>query len=156
MTYSLGKKSLAELEGVDPRLVSVVKRAIQITKQDFTVYDGIRTLAQQREYYAAGTSKTMKSKHLDGLAVDLVPWIGGKPRWWWPQIYEVAAAMLTAARELRVDVKWGCVWDRVLNDLAPGVLAVDLPDALRREGLAYNKRHAGPDFPDGPHYELLV
>jgi hypothetical protein len=28
--------------------------------------------------------------------------------------------------------------------------------ALRREGLAYNARHAGPDFPDGPHYEVLA
>ena len=31
MGYALGPKSLAELEGVDPRLVAVVKRAIQIT-----------------------------------------------------------------------------------------------------------------------------
>ena len=40
---NLGEKSLKELVGVDPRLVAVVKRAIELTEQDFSVHDGIRT-----------------------------------------------------------------------------------------------------------------
>lgn len=155
MTFSLGAKSRKELAGVDPRLVRVVERAITITKCDFTVHDGIRTIAEQRRYVAQGVSKTMKSKHLQGLAVDLVPWIDGKPRWWWPQIYQIAAAMRDAALDLNVPIRWGVVWDRRLNDLAPGVTdPAALADALRDEGLAYNVRHTGKDFPDGPHFEL--
>lgn len=156
MTYSLGKTSLAELTGVHGDLVRVVKRAIEITACEFTVADGIRTVEEQRRFVANGFSRTMKSKHLEGRAVDLVPWIEGKPRWWWPQIYQVAAAMHIAARQLAVRIKWGCVWDRPLNDLAPGVEdPALLAEALKAEGLAYNARHAGSDFPDGPHYEIM-
>ena len=155
MGYALGAASRRELVGVHPDLVRVVERAIEITRCDFTVHDGIRTVEEQKRHVANGFSKTMKSKHLEGRAVDLVPWIDGKPRWWWPQIYQIAAAMHQAAQELNVPIRWGVVWDRRLNDLAPGIDDPDLlADALRREGLAYNARHPGPDFPDGPHYEV--
>src|SRR3546814_8077471 len=72
-TFILSKASLKELEGVKPELVATVKRAIEITIQDFTVFDGIRSVKEQQQHVANGTSQTMKSKHLDGLAVDLVP-----------------------------------------------------------------------------------
>ena len=155
--FILGNSSLAELNGCDPRLVSVVKRAIEITNVDFVVHDGIRTLAEQKRYFDQRFSKTMKSKHLEGRAVDLVPWIEGKPRWWWPQIYQIAAAMHVAAREVGVGhaVTWGCVWDRPMTGYAQGITDLDgLADAMKAEGLAYNVRHAGSDFPDGPHYEV--
>lgn len=157
MTYALGHASRRELVGVHADLVRVVETAISLTRCDFTVHDGIRTVEEQRRYVAAGVSKTMRSKHLLGFAVDLVPWIDGKPRWWWPQIYEIAAAMHRAACALDVPILWGVVWDRALNDLAPGINDPDLlADALRREGLAYNARHPGKDFPDGPHYEVIT
>lgn len=153
--FKLGAASLKELNGVRPALVATVKRAIQITHQDFTVHDGIRTIEEQRRYVAQGVSKTMKSKHLEGRATDLVPWIGGKPRWWWPQIYQIAAAMCIASRELKSNIVWGAVWDMRLADLAPGVTDLDkLAKALQGEGLAYNARHPGADFPDGPHFEI--
>ena len=36
MGYKLGKRSLSRLEGVDESLVTVVKYAIGVTKQDFS------------------------------------------------------------------------------------------------------------------------
>src|SRR3546814_1367694 len=63
---------------VKPELVATVKRAIEITIQDFTVFDGIRSVKEQQQHVANGTSQTMKSKHLDGLAVDLVPWLASQ------------------------------------------------------------------------------
>ena len=42
--YKLSKRSLRKLEGVDERIVKVVKRAIEITKQDFSVICGLRTI----------------------------------------------------------------------------------------------------------------
>lgn len=38
--YKLGSRSLNNLRDVDANLVKVVKRAIEITKQDFTVIEG--------------------------------------------------------------------------------------------------------------------
>jgi len=71
MAYKLGKRSLAKLEGVDERMVAIVKHAITVTKQDFSVICGLRTIEEQRALVAKGASQTMKSKHLDGIAVDL-------------------------------------------------------------------------------------
>ena len=120
MTYALGPKSTQRLLGVHLDLVRVVKRAIQITEQDFMVSEGMRTLARQRELYAQGRTKpgpkvtwTMQSKHLVGLAVDLVPFNAGKPDWTAGKNFDaVAKAMFEAARELGVAVTWGADWDR--------------------------------------------
>lgn len=161
MTHTFGAASIAQMNGVDARLVKVNYRSLELTNElgftDYCCYDGIRTYAEQVEFVRTGVSKTMHSKHLEGLAVDNVPFIVGKPRWLWPQIYEIAACMFLAAKELNTPIRWGCVWDRTLNDLCLGVTDPKaLPKALQKEGLDYNARHPGKDFPDGPHYELIV
>ncbi|HVM38339.1 MAG TPA: M15 family peptidase [Sphingomicrobium sp.] len=158
MAYSLGARSRAKLVGVQPRLVSVVERAIAITAQDFSVHDGLRTLAQQREFVRRGVSKTMASKHLrqgDGFghAVDLVPFIGGQLRWEWKPIFVIAAAVFAAVREQQVAMIWGGVWDRRVADLP------DTPAGLEAAVNAYVARRRGMGktaFIDGPHYELVT
>ena len=77
MTYKLSQRSLDRLEGVDERLVAVVKQAITTTKIDFGVIQGMRTLEMQKELVAKGASQTMKSKHLTGHAVDLMAYVSG-------------------------------------------------------------------------------
>lgn len=151
--FSPSPTSLKRLDGVHDALRRVVLRAYEISTQAFVVQEGVRSLETQRKYVAQGVSKTLDSKHLiqaDGFghAVDLVPWINDQPRWEWPPIYKIAAAVNQAAREQRTRIRWGGVWDRALNDLP-----VDA-DALKREVEAYCVRHPGPDFLDGPHYEL--
>lgn len=153
MPYALGTRSLEKLRGVHPRLITVVKRAILITKQDFAVTDGLRTAEQQRILVQKGASRTMKSKHLKqgdgfGHAVDLVPFINGGPRWEWEPIWQIAAAMDQVASELGVKLTWGAVWDRTMNTYGGS------PAALKAEVEAYKKRHPGSDFLDGPHYQL--
>lgn len=164
MTYSLGPKSLQELQGVHPRLVECVTRAIAISSQDFGVHDGLRTLAEQRTYLASGVSKTMNSKHLrqpDGFshAVDLVPYINGQLRWEWPPIFVIASAMFAAAHEVRLGLVWGGVWDRRFpEDFGNGS-----PKSLRAMVDGYTERQrkrlldAGKKprvFLDGPHFEI--
>lgn len=109
--FKLSRRSLDNLAGVDSRLVAIVNRAIQLTKTDFSVTEGLRTEARQRELFNAHKTKTMKSKHLVGLAVDVVPII---PDPWntknpdtetaWRNIN---AAMMAAAKELGVVIRWG-------------------------------------------------
>jgi peptidoglycan L-alanyl-D-glutamate endopeptidase CwlK len=157
MGYKLGSKSRSELKGVHEDMVKVVERAIRLTKQDFTVHDGIRTVAEQKRYVARGVSKTMNSKHLRqkdgyGHAVDNVPYINGKLRWEWEPIYEIAYAMNVAARELGVALRWGGCWDVRFDDIelksaAGAKRLVDQYVARRR---ARGRRA----FIDGPHFEL--
>ena len=107
MPYTLGKRSLQNLSGVHPDLVAVVKRAIEITEQDFSVIEGIRNINRQRELVKAGKSTTMNSRHLTGHAVDISPW---PISWDWDYFYPIADAMKQAAEELEVDLEWGGDW----------------------------------------------
>jgi len=153
MTYHLGHSSRNELDGVHPDLVAVVERAIEITEQDFSVADGLRTVEEQRENVERGVSKTMNSKHLPqddgyGHAVDLVPYIDGKLQWEWQPIYVVARAMKQAAEELGVHLRWGGFWGQLDGDDRD-------PEQMRDEYIARRKRLGRRVFVDGPHYELL-
>ncbi len=156
MTYSLGAKSRAELKGVHPDLVRIVERAIEITTQDFSVHDGLRTEEEQKRYVAAGVSQTMNSMHRTqsdgyGHAVDLVPFINGKLRWEWPAIYPIASAVWQAAKELGVDIRWGGAWID-MRDIKSGT-----PGSMKAAVEAYGaaRRKAGRKaFTDGPHFEL--
>lgn len=109
-TYALGARSLTRLGGVHPDLVRVVKRAIVITKQDFTVLEGLRTLERQKQLMAQGATRTMKSRHLTGHAVDLAPVIDGEVRWDWPLYYPLADAVKRAADLENVPIEWGGDW----------------------------------------------
>jgi hypothetical protein len=107
MPYKLGNRSLQNLSGVHPDLVAVVKRAIEISEQDFTVLEGIRNINRQRELVKTGKSTTMNSRHLTGHAVDLAPW---PISWEWEGFYPIADAMKEAAEELDVNLEWGGDW----------------------------------------------
>lgn len=111
MTFVLSAKSLGRLVGVHHRLQAVVKLAIQMTPVDFAVLEGVRTIERQRALFQAGASKTMRSRHLSGHAVDLGAIVDGQVRWDWPLYHQVAAAVKTAAQQLGVPVEWGGDWE---------------------------------------------
>ena len=116
MGFKLGKTSIARLKGVDETLVNIVKRAIEISEIDFSVLEGVRTLERQRELYAQGRTSTgkvvtwtMKSRHIEGKAVDLVPY----PLDWndLSKFDKIRNAMFQAAKEQDVNLRWGADWD---------------------------------------------
>jgi len=110
MAFVLGQRSLDRLKGVHPDLVKVVKRAIQITPVDFTVLEGLRTVERQKKLVAEGASKTMRSRHITGHAVDLAPVVDGETRWDWPLYRKMAPAIKQAAKEVGVSIEWGGDW----------------------------------------------
>lgn len=69
------------------KLKTAVKDFIDYTPIDFTVLNNgaLRTAEMQNELYKKGNSQLdgykYKSKHQSGLAVDIVPWVDGKPIW---------------------------------------------------------------------------
>ena len=110
MAYRLGKRSKERLKGVHPDLVRVVERAIEITDIDFGVLEGLRTSERQKQLVAAGASRTMRSRHLTGHAVDLGAWVDGEFRWDWPLYHKISKAVKQAAKELGVPIEWGGDW----------------------------------------------
>jgi len=102
-----GKKSIANLRGVNIKLVNVLNQAIK--HFDFTVIEGMRSLETQTQYVADGVSKTLKSKHLEGKAVDIAPY---------PIDYDdeerfvyLGGFILGVASQLGVKLRWGLDWD---------------------------------------------
>lgn len=153
MTFTLGVISRTNLQQVHPQLVALVNRAILISSVDFQVTAGARTLEQEEKMVADGASQTLHSHHLiqkDGYggAVDLVPFYNGSPHWDWNLIYPIAATMQQVAKEAGVEITWGGVWDRLMSELPSGAAA------LKAAVTAYEQRHPGRDFIDGPHFEL--
>ena len=102
-----GKKSLANLKGVNTKLVNVLNQTIK--HFDFSVIEGLRSLETQKEYIDKGVSKTMDSKHLVGRAVDIAPY---------PVDYDnikrfiyLGGIVLGIASQLGVKLRWGMDWD---------------------------------------------
>lgn len=110
MVFRLSRRSRQRLVGVHPDLVKVVERAIQITRVDFSVTEGLRSRERQQQLVKAGASQTQRSRHLTGHAVDLAAWVGDEIRWDWPLYDTIADAMKRAARELEIPLEWGGDW----------------------------------------------
>lgn len=110
MPFKLSSRSQQRLIGVHPDLARVVRHAITITDLDFTVLEGVRTLARQQQLVEAGASRTMRSRHLTGHAVDLAPLLNGRVRWDWPLYQRLALVIKKAAIDKSVAVEWGGDW----------------------------------------------
>ncbi|ENW79757.1 hypothetical protein F909_02860 [Acinetobacter sp. ANC 3929] len=131
--YILSKLSLSRLVGLHVELESVVKRAIEITEQDFVVVEGVRTKEQCYINYGKGRTaeqckakgvpaqyaqpkvakvtwlnNPLSSRHVTGHAVDLVPY----PVDWndLNKFKKISVAMKQAAKDLGVALDWGGDW----------------------------------------------
>jgi len=85
----LNQRTRKNLVGVNEKMIQLLEEAIKECPVEFTVTDGFRTLEQQKAIYAKGRTApgaivsqmdgvTKRSKHQDGLAVDLYASPGGK------------------------------------------------------------------------------
>ena len=139
------------MEGVDERLVAVVKHAITATKTDFGVIQGLRTIEMQKALVAKGASQTMKSKHLDGLAVDLMAYIGGRGSWELNLYDDLADAMAEGANAVGCKVRWGAAWH--IDSI--GQYKGTMEEAMN-EYIDLRRSQGRRPFIDGPHFELMI
>ena len=148
--FELSQRSLDRLNGVDDRLVKVVCRAIELTQIDFGVIEGVRTVEKQKELVDKGASQTMKSKHIDGLAVDLMAYVAGRGCWEINVYDDIADAMKEAAKQEGVKLRWGAAWH--INDIAE--YEGTMEEAMN-EYIDLRRSQGRRPFIDGPHFELM-
>jgi|TARA_R110000764_G_scaffold56662_1_gene123436 peptidoglycan L-alanyl-D-glutamate endopeptidase CwlK len=129
-------------------MVAIVERAIEVSEQDFSVICGMRTVAEQEALVAKGASQTMKSKHLEGLAVDLMAYIDGG-RWELNLYDEIADAMRKSAIEQGVNIRWGAAWHKTLNEWE------GTAEDLMNEYVDLRRSQGRRPFIDGPHFEIV-
>ena len=149
MAFKLSERSLSRLDGVEDSMRAVTELAIEYTKVDFGVTCGLRTIEEQKELVEAGASQTMNSKHIPGLAVDVVAYIGPRISWETNLYDDIADAFKIAAIELGVGIRWGAAWH--------------IPDIREWNGTMEEAMNAYVDlrrsegkrpFIDAPHFEL--
>lgn len=110
MAFRLSQRSTRNLTGVHPDLVSVIMRALEISPLDFVVIEGLRTIKRQQALVASGASKTMRSRHIHGFAIDVAPLVAGSVRWDWPLYDRLIVAFRQAAKDVGVKVEFGYDW----------------------------------------------
>ena len=151
MSFKLSTRSLTKLQGVDKRLVAVVRRAIEITTVDFGVVDGVRTPEQQMEYFKKGVSQiSVGGKHVEGKAVDLMAYVGARGSWELNLYDNIADAMKQAAIENNVAVRWGAAWN--VGDIR--MWRGTMEEAMNYYIDTRRKQNKRP-FIDAPHFELV-
>jgi peptidoglycan L-alanyl-D-glutamate endopeptidase CwlK len=119
--YQLSKRSSKHLSGVNPKLIDIIKLALQITKVDFgiPITGGLRTVEQQQELYRQEKSQCdgiiAKSNHQTGNAFDVFAYVDGKASWDIDDLNEVATAILAAASQLEIQLTWGGHWKNFVD-----------------------------------------
>ncbi len=111
----LNTRSKNNLKGVHPVLINIVNKAVEIITEDlpeysFVITSGVRTLEEQKKLLAEKKTKTLKSKHLTGHAVDIAVVINGKITWDIKEYKKLADKFKEAANELNADIIWGGEW----------------------------------------------
>lgn len=114
--FFFGERSRLNLSEVHPDLRIVAECAIRETPNDFTVIDGMRTEEEQRKNVSNGRSWTLRSRHLEGKAIDFALAIKGKvvmnDKLYPPEIYypPIAESFNGCSRKLGIPIIWGGEW----------------------------------------------
>ena len=110
---------------------------------------GKRTLAEQEALLAKGATQTVKSKHLDGLAVDLMAYINGRASWELNLYDDIADAMKEASRKNEIPIRWGAAWH--IDDISKWTESME--DAMNSY-VDLRRSQGRRPFIDAPHFEL--
>lgn len=104
------ERSKKMLEGVHPDLVKVLDAAYEI--EPFKITEGLRSQERQKKLVAKGASKTMKSRHLTGNAIDFIPVNYKGDNVWndWESFSRIANNIKKSAQDLGVNITWGGDW----------------------------------------------
>lgn len=145
--YKFSKTSLSRLETCEEDLQRVARLAISRSDIDFGIAQGSRAVAQQKQYYLEGKSKVnpdaysdevlpLKGKHIvnelypKSGAFDIYAYYNGKAQYDTPSLCYIGGVIMSCAKELGVEIRWGANWDM------DGIIITD------------------QSFQDLPHFEL--
>lgn len=119
-TFSVKSLNLINHPKFSPTLRLLLTEAIKDSPIDFTVIETVRTLEKQKEYYAKGTTKTLKSRHIPDTnksgyseAVDIAPY----PIDWkdLSRFRKLSEHILKKANQLGIPITWGGTWKTLVD-----------------------------------------
>lgn len=147
--FKFSKRSLDHIDDIDENLAAVCHTAIDLTKIDFGIIDGVRTLEEQQALVDAGASQTLNSKHLNGEAVDVMAYVGARGSWELPLYAKIADAFKASAIQHGVIIRWGGAWH--IPDIREwqGDMQSAMDDYVRTR-----RKQGRRPFVDAGHFEL--
>lgn len=126
MGFQLSVRDMTRLDKAHPDLAKIIYAAAAQSDQLFIVTEVNRSEARQKELFASGASKTMKSRHLPSsnkcklsCAVDLAIWEdrdadkvvdADELSWKFPLYTQLANTVKSAAASVGVPIEWGGDW----------------------------------------------
>lgn len=103
-----------KLKGLHEDLIRLIKKVGE--KYDLIILEGLRSYETQEKYFKTGKSKTLKSKHLIGKAVDMCPY--PIPENWGEKkikekfkFYFFCGYVLAKAEEMKIKIRLGADWN---------------------------------------------
>lgn len=109
--YAWDARSEKVLKPIDAELVEVAWCARQ--RVPFIVYHGHRTEAEQADFIAKGVTWVRRSKHQDGLAIDVMALDeSGKGTWEPKYYYRISEAFYACATIHGTPITWGGEWKK--------------------------------------------
>lgn len=113
-TFKFSSRSEKNLQGVNPDLVKVTRRALEISEVDFGITEGLRSRYRQKQLVATVRARPRTAATLRACrgccGLYRQPGVMELP------LYEkIAAAFRQASRELNIPVEWGGDW-KTLKD----------------------------------------
>lgn len=108
--YVFSMRSVNNLKEVNPALQAVATCAIRHSTVDFVVVDGGRTADEHKNNVAAGRSWIKRSKHQDGLAIDIAAYAHRNITYNPAPYYLIAEAFYYCSEALATPITWGGEW----------------------------------------------
>lgn len=158
MTFKFSKNSMTRLNlshngiRLNDDLKMICYNALAMSDTDFGISETVRTVKRQEQLVKAGKSKTMKSKHLVGMAVDVVPWSPEIEDYTFEKEYffSIAEAFRMAAANYDVKLRWGGAWH------CYSITEYDKSmESLHEEYIQLRKSEGKKPFVDMPHFEIM-
>ena len=121
--YQFSQTSEERLNTCHRDIQLIMRTAIKISKVDFGIAEGHRSVEKQQQYYREGKSQidgiNEKGKHNyePSLAVDVYAWVNGKANWdeknlsYLGGIFEAVAWQLKQEKKIEHEIRWGGNWD---------------------------------------------
>ena len=108
--FKFSTKSEQLLNTVYKELNILAHEVIKISPIDFSITEGFRDRMKQKELYNEGKSRTLKSKHCECKAIDIMCCKEGYKE---PlrDIYIVIGLFLAKAKELNINIRVGALWN---------------------------------------------
>ena len=110
--FKFSEQSEQLLNTVRKELNILAHKVLEVSPFDFSITCGYRSQALQERYVKEGKSKTLSSRHIEGKAIDIVPFINGK------QDYEAIEELLqilgvfkAVAKQLNIKIRCGDNWN---------------------------------------------